>query len=804
MAKDFADISRLELAQDLNEAKRDAVSRMVKAWESKNAKRALQGAGLSTMAVTLAACGGSSTSNNAGNNVVTPPAVTPVSAALTIGADAVTGTSANDTISGARVDTIQTWNSADTIAAGAGTDSLVAVITADVAPAAGGVTGVENLTVTGLDNADGAAGVVVTFSDATNTFISGVTSITNLATADAQGISFNRVTELATVNVNNTAVQTTVQFADATLAGATDTITLNLTAATAAVTIGSVTDNDGGYETLVINATGVASDLQAGGGLGEDATTVTVNASVALDLGTAADFGAATVFNAAGSTAGVTAVFEDFDAGDANATTITTAKTITGGAGADNFDVSAMEAADVGVLTVNGGAGNDVITIGGYAESTMVLNGGAGTDTLVATAAIAAANAINITGFEALRTNSDQDLSLLGTAATLTTVRITDGGASISGARDTVTTLQVADDGGGNAGAVLFTRQTDTATSQSLTVATTEAVVIATLDAVDEETITINSGEGALTLGTDLTATDMTSLVVVGDNTVDLSSIVGATALATVDVSGLTDAAGFVVTANASTTAITLTVNTATSGYTGTVSFVSGSGSDTLNGTANADTLSGAAGNDTIIGNGGADNLIGGAGDDSLTGGAGVDVFRFTDTSAQSNNTFDTNGSDTILDFVVGNSGDRLHFGDILATVAASDNDPSDANFGGQIHGGSAADAVGATRALTTDHDIDGDIAMFKGDADTAAEVAALFATNTGVDGLFYIDSAANGSEEAIVITGQDGVSTVYAWVVTNTGTAGVQAAEVSLLGTITLTSGDIDDLTALNFTFLA
>ena len=55
MAKDFADISRLELAQDRAAAKRDAVYKMVKAWESKNAKRALQGAGLSTMAVTLAA-----------------------------------------------------------------------------------------------------------------------------------------------------------------------------------------------------------------------------------------------------------------------------------------------------------------------------------------------------------------------------------------------------------------------------------------------------------------------------------------------------------------------------------------------------------------------------------------------------------------------------------------------------------------------------------------------------------------------------------------------------------------------------
>lgn len=59
MAKDFADISRLTEAAEMNAStKRESVSRLMKAWESKNAKRAAQGAGLSTMAVTLAACGG--------------------------------------------------------------------------------------------------------------------------------------------------------------------------------------------------------------------------------------------------------------------------------------------------------------------------------------------------------------------------------------------------------------------------------------------------------------------------------------------------------------------------------------------------------------------------------------------------------------------------------------------------------------------------------------------------------------------------------------------------------------------------
>jgi hypothetical protein len=49
-------------------SKRESVAKLMKAWESKNAKRALQGAGLSTMAVSLAACGGS------GSDTPTTPA----------------------------------------------------------------------------------------------------------------------------------------------------------------------------------------------------------------------------------------------------------------------------------------------------------------------------------------------------------------------------------------------------------------------------------------------------------------------------------------------------------------------------------------------------------------------------------------------------------------------------------------------------------------------------------------------------------------------------------------------------------
>ena len=66
MAKDFADINRLEDEAGLEaadnvstaDAKQDITSRFVAMWEKKNAQRALRGGAVSTMALTLAACGG--------------------------------------------------------------------------------------------------------------------------------------------------------------------------------------------------------------------------------------------------------------------------------------------------------------------------------------------------------------------------------------------------------------------------------------------------------------------------------------------------------------------------------------------------------------------------------------------------------------------------------------------------------------------------------------------------------------------------------------------------------------------------
>lgn len=83
-------------------------------------------------------------------------------------------------------------------------------------------------------------------------------------------------------------------------------------------------------------------------------------------------------------------------------------------------------------------------------------------------------------------------------------------------------------------------------------------------------------------------------------------------------------------------------------------------GNDTMNGDAGNDTMDGGAGNDTVNGGAGTDIVKGGAGADtinggtevdSLWGGAGADTFRFSGTSALSND-IGNNANDALLEVI--------------------------------------------------------------------------------------------------------------------------------------------------------
>jgi len=634
-------------------------------WEKKNAKAARAG-GVSLMALSLAACGSSSTDTTSTSDTSTDDTTTTVTPtaqtiALTVGSDAATGGAGDDTFTAARVDTVQTWSSSDTIAGGDGTDSLTATINADVTPGTGGVTGVENVTVTAI------GGATVDFSSATANFITGVTSLKNLSSTGAT--NFEDITAVAEMSVENIASQTTLfQYNDSVLSGSDDSVTLNLSGVVGAVTVGTNGDADGDYETLVINANGADSDMVAGGGLGGDAATVTINGSAALDLGTTAAFANLATLNASGNSGGVTVtVAADGVSGSTNT------KTITGSSGNDTIDFSAVTAASVGAVTVDGGAGNDDINMGGTGATDFTVTGGDGTDTLRISTTSAAATHGGVSGFETLRsditiadnTTTTLNMSLFTANSTFETVNVEGTLASaaanaadvfsITNASDTIQTLGLGALDLSDAD-VRFARLVD-GTASTLTIKSTADSAAKALAANDEETITFNA-KFAMDY-TAVSATDMTSLVGVGSHDLDLGTVT-ATKLASVDVSGLqstaasnttaasNDEGDFIADLSSSTKAMTVTANTSSS-HAGIINITTGSGGDTVTGTANADTISTGNGTDTIDAGAGDDEITGGAGRDTITGGTGSDDFNMS--LGADGATAATNLWDVITDF---------------------------------------------------------------------------------------------------------------------------------------------------------
>jgi len=751
--------------------------KFARVWEKKNAKAAKAG-GVSLMALSLAACGSDDATTTTATTTTTTtttttPTVTALTTALTVGVDVITGTTADDTITGARVDDVQTWNAADSIDGGDGTDSFSATVAASVTPASGGFTNVENVTVTVT------GGGTVDFSSATASFITGVTSLSSVGSSVAP--IFDDMTSNPTMTVNNSAVDHTFSMNDSVLAGAADTVTLNLVGMTGNVMIGTNADVDGDYETLIINSTGAASDLGDGdvGGtgantIGGDATLVDIGATAALDLGSTAGFAKITSFDASDSTAGVTAVF----ANKADTTTSATAVSIKGGAGADVFDISALTAANHGAVTVAMGAGNDTVTLAGGGASDFTITGGEGTDKISINVVSSLALHGKLAGFEELITtdvianattttldlqnfvnNDFTTVNFNGTLQTATTNAVTDVFA-ITNAKDSVTglklnALDVSD------ASVTFARLTD-GTANALTITATAASAAGSVAANDEETITINNAAGAIDY-TAVSATDMTSLTLIGDEQMDLGTVT-ATKLATVDASALEDSDGangdFIADLSSSVVNLTLTGN-ASATHGGDLQVTTGGGNDTVTGTKQADTITTGAGGDTIDGGKGADIITGGTGADSMTGGAGADIFNFDAAF----------GADSITDFTAGTSGDVLDFqafGSVTTAVTLG--------------------AIALTNNLVTI--VDETTAN-----DTAAEIDALYQAltdNTTSNAFTYTN--------IFVAVGASNTATVYD--VTNVDSNGNNsiASTVVELGTIDLGSTAWTSLTAANF----
>jgi hypothetical protein len=299
---------------------------------------------------------------------------------------------------------------------------------------------------------------------------------------------------------------------------------------------------------------------------------------------------------------------------------------------------------------------------------------------------------------------------------------------------------------------------------------------VTTVSIADEETVTIDASSGTLAV-TNFTTTDMTSLTVTGDNTVNVGTSSG-TKVATVDVSGL-DAA-FTGVFTASTVAMTVTGNAGTSA--GVLTVTTGGGTDTITGGNANDDLTGGAGNDVIRG---------GNGDDAIKIGSGSDKIVFEATGA-------ANDLDTIT--VTNFSGGSLTGGaDVL-------------DFSAFLNGGSVEQKGGATTAINAfttsnndDYNIDNKVVLLDVAANTAASDAETDVVNEiqGTGNAFSLSSGA----KAVVLTGlADGSDEMYiAFVDDSVGaTAGtIEADDVVIVGQL---SGnfDLDTLTTANFDLIA
>jgi hypothetical protein len=275
---------------------------------------------------------------------------------LTVGQDAIVGTSANDTINTFLVDNtgtvVNTLKAFDSIDGGAGTDTLnLAVSTGVNVDLVGTVKNVENINITGSDVLAGKevkagffAGAQTITVDGVDTDVTGVTAEKIVFTGAAVANSITYGATVAAGNVGVTAASGTITVGGAKLA------TVNLTGSTHA------TSGTPDLLTLV-DATGTS-------------TVTTLNVALTndskLDI---TSFANATAINASASTGGIELV--------GTGTKVASVQT---GAGDDIVALNTAFTSTVKTATVTTGAGDDAIVVNTTGTGTFNVNAGAGDD----------------------------------------------------------------------------------------------------------------------------------------------------------------------------------------------------------------------------------------------------------------------------------------------------------------------------------------------------------------------------------------------------------------------------------------
>ncbi|MEJ6010517.1 calcium-binding protein [Novosphingobium aquae] len=314
---------------------------------------------------------------------------------LTAGADTAPGGAADDTFIGFN----KTLNAGDKLDGGTGFNTLS--LSTDVSltgvgdPAFtyGGFTtvNVQRIEVTNDDNLpvtldlSGAKGVetVVALNSSMDTTFAQITGLNTGTNNDGNDIELNNVTNGAPADPTP---DVTVQYQDSVVAGATTVDVLIKTSNADNLTIGSVSDANGGIETVNITNTAGASTLDT---LDTDLTTLNILATQNLTIDDALNNTVRTI-NATGSTATLDIDFSDNDGAGEGVTYTGSAgvNLVQGGSAADNittFDANDVIVTDdsIGFVdgndTVNAGNGNNTVTSGIGADS---ITSGTGNDVI--------------------------------------------------------------------------------------------------------------------------------------------------------------------------------------------------------------------------------------------------------------------------------------------------------------------------------------------------------------------------------------------------------------------------------------
>ncbi len=334
------------------------------------------------------------------------------------GNDSITAGTGNDNIDGGagndRLILDANLASGDVIVGGDGTDtlSIIGSSTAPTAAQATGVSGVENLEITG------SATSAVVMSNFINNSFARVNSLVTANNVDITGATA-AVTTLGLAASNSSTV-TVARLVDTSDNALTVAIGNTSTSSGASYTVGAVTIND--EETITITSSGITGDTNQITTLSAtDAVSITVTGArqltiptlTALDVLTRLDLSAATGAVSIGATAttnsanmtilGATNVASTIRGGQGN-------DTITGGIGNDSL------LGDSGNDSMVGGDGNDSLRGGAGADT---IDGGTGTDT-----------------FSAVDTNAS---NIDGTAGTSTGMVVNLGSTSITSAAATTT-----------------------------------------------------------------------------------------------------------------------------------------------------------------------------------------------------------------------------------------------------------------------------------------------------------------------------------------------------------------------------